>query len=255
MQLLRNTTNPFTKTDSFKFYTQTADNYAIDSKTDGLSISFNCTYPCESCESDLTTCLSCLSSSPTPLLFNKICVNKCPSGNYMYNNICYQCNPACGECELKDKNNCISCSKSFPFMFKSLLNNTNTCLNLCPDNYFHNGNKCEICKLPCSNCMDTNKCLSCNSNYFYNSLNFTCSSVCPLNTLNINGTCQNCDKSCSGCLGNKDNCTQCNYDYIRSAYQKCVKYCPEGYQPYNGSCHSCNSNCKVCGENYNECQL
>ena len=255
LQILRNANNSVI-TDTFGLTTQTYDGFIIDSKTDYLSISFNCKYPCQSCEADLISCLSCDLNSTTPFLYLSQCVSQCPLGFYDSGGLCNPCDNVCESCDRMNSSNCITCSSTFPFLLINI-DNTKTCVGSCDDGYFIGGQTCHKCKEPCKTCTDLNNCLSCiNSDYVYDYSNFKCFSNCTSNYLLKGGNCMNCNANCNGCLETLDNCIECKSNYLSiSTKEKCVKYCPQGFQPVNSTCNRCDINCNVCSDIYNQCEI
>ena len=230
-------------TDSFQIFTYTNDSFLIDSRTSGLSIIYLCQPPCQSCQGDLVTCLTCSSKSSFPYLNGTNCLSTCPNGYFINSNKeCQQCSITCQNCT--DFGNCISCSNQFPLMIM----NQRSCVESCPEGYYVNNNNCLQCQIPCITCESQLDCLSCDSNNPLNLLNTKqkrCVASCPIQTFQNKSSCLSCSNSCKTC-NNTIDCLSCN-DGFFSYDNSCVGICPPGFYGKNQTCQTClNSNCVNC---------
>jgi proprotein convertase subtilisin/kexin type 5 len=148
-----------------------------------------CTSPCQRCSTSPSSCLSCLPSPNTLIMYytaNSSCLSSCPNATYQLNNTCVSCVSPCLLCS--NATVCISCNSSFIF-----LSTNSSCLSPCPNGYFNASGNCSLCQSPCGNCTNLTVCLSCTINFFYN---FSCiaASLCPNGTYANSTTrlCANC---------------------------------------------------------------
>ncbi|EWS75215.1 leishmanolysin family protein (macronuclear) [Tetrahymena thermophila SB210] len=149
-----------------------------------------CSSPCKTCDSSSTKCLSCIA-------------------NYTYDNTKNICNPVCDS-------SCKNCSKP---------NDLNSCTS-CNDGSFLDGSKCSPCTLPCKTCdTSSTKCLSCITDYTYDSSNNQCN--------------PNCDASCKTCSKPKDP-------------NSCLS-CSDGSFLDGAKCSICTSPCKTCDSLSTKC--
>ena len=91
----------------FKITTLSPLGYPIDQSHD-LDFSLGCVYPCDTCETTQTKCLSCLNQPDgTPLSFfapANSCLLECPVGyRGTFSGTCEKCDSPCGTCSV-DKN-------------------------------------------------------------------------------------------------------------------------------------------------------
>lgn len=118
----------------------------------------SCSYPCATCAGNQSLCNSCLDKYFFHQVTNScnegcsegsfgnpdnfICETACKSGQYANNlRICLKCSEPCLECELFGTG--IECTRCDDY--KILYNKK--CIDNCPLNYFHDGNKHCIGKL------------------------------------------------------------------------------------------------------------
>ncbi|KAL4435263.1 hypothetical protein ABPG74_017355 [Tetrahymena malaccensis] len=241
----------------------------------------------------------CVASCPVNLYANpnNTCLQSCPDGYYIDSGSgsCKQCDQSCRTCS--NSNICISCN--YPFVLdvsgtKCQLICNSVCLQCfgisanqcfsCIDGYYLSGYSCLQCQAPCQKCSSQVSCLSCISNYTYNSANQTCSPNCHSSCqtcsspadpskcltcqsdsyLNL-GQCLKCQSPCSSCSGTSTNCTSCitSYNLVNGyCYPKCIANCAAcsdittcnqcftGYfyqtSPAPVRCVQCPSNCISC---------
>lgn len=143
----------------------------------------NCVSPCLTC-SNFSFCLSCIVGSN---LYNGSCINSCPPGYYILNQICSLCLSPCLSC-VNLATNCLSCVTGLnPMVY--FINNQCVIGTLCPSGTYPNSTQglCITCTNPCNTCVDNSFCLTCVNNYYL--ISNTCILSCPLEYLGINGVC------------------------------------------------------------------
>jgi hypothetical protein len=70
--------------DSWELITYTYDGYLIDRVSNGLSLSFPCNAPCQSCLADNPNyCLTCNALTGSTILYSNRCYAKCPDRLYV----------------------------------------------------------------------------------------------------------------------------------------------------------------------------
>ncbi|CDW77557.1 UNKNOWN [Stylonychia lemnae] len=201
-----------------------------------------CSQNCLNCTGSSTECTYC----PQYLsLFNKTCIQQCPSDITIANTTnrtCMSCDSRCKTCK-DNRSKCTSCIEGLrlnPF--------TNVCDKYCPELYTVEERKgfCDECTNDCVTCQTfRNRCMSCQPGYFL-SLN-QCLSRCASSEIYYSNACQSCADGCSTCKVNPQNCTECQigyFSYMNSCYLRCPKgtnadfdsrqcvniTCPTGYE-------------------------
>ena len=215
---------------------------------------------CKQCAADTKTCLAC---SNDMYLFNKECLEKCPSGyvehdlkdnnNQITSKICIPCEAPCNNC-YKKSDFCLDCIENY-----ALLPN-NTCTDRCPLKTANVNNVCLRCQdYNCLFCgKDLSTCYLCNNNYFL--YNKTCYRGCPTGYFadSKTKTCVKCFDNCSTCTS-EDKCLMCSEGY-KLFNNICTKECPLYYtsvnnysnSSYNGEvCMSCTEACLNCSSKIN----
>jgi proprotein convertase subtilisin/kexin type 5 len=101
-------------TDSFSIKTyNSAGTTLLDSISEYLTVSFNCTSPCKTCGTSATTCTDCQGLSPYKYLINSTCSTSCPSAYYSDSTYqCQECNSPCLTCS-GSANTCTSCTSGY----------------------------------------------------------------------------------------------------------------------------------------------
>jgi proprotein convertase subtilisin/kexin type 5 len=206
---------------------------------------------CLSCDPSCSSCLGPLSTSCTACTTylaivyykdpaNPTCSTSCPSGYFgvSANNTCSQCQAGCSSCQI-NSTYCQGCQNvgSIPYY---LINNL--CLNVCPNDYYPNGNLCSACHIQCATCTgpSTSQCSSCNNatvggvftQYYLAIRTSICSQFCPQGQYIDAGfpnSCQQCSSLCVYCFGNANNCTNgtCPYGYF-FYINTCISVCFSG---------------------------
>ncbi|EAR81858.2 zinc finger lsd1 subclass family protein (macronuclear) [Tetrahymena thermophila SB210] len=220
---------------------------------------FACQYPCATCLTSSSNCLTC-------------------QKDYIYQQQTNSCSPIC-------YNSCKTCSLPL---------SSSSCLS-CYDGFFlNNNNECQICQPPCQNCViSANTCQSCIQNYTLNVTQSLCFPICdpPCLTCNqpknssaclscidgfflFNNQCLNCQSPCASCIDSSSNCLSCieNYTFIQSQNycspncdpscktcsspnnnQSCLS-CDDGFYLTNDQCIQCQFPCLTCQNQSNNCQ-
>ena len=106
------------------------DGYFYERIWDGLTLTFDCYAPCETCEADQTTCTSCNTIYGRNILYLGECLDVCPSSTYYDESryTCELCEEECLECEQYDGDICTACD---PYSYWPFLD-ANTCKHECP---------------------------------------------------------------------------------------------------------------------------
>ena len=193
---------------------------------------------------------------------------------------CLSCMPQCKTCS--DSFSCLTCQNSF---FLKIGNGPMDCVSQCPEYFYLDElNKvCLSCKVGCKTCEDGNSCLTCDYQYFSQTVNGKtdcvtkcqtnwivfgeiCLSECPLE-LSWNGylcvskcpdyffpnsskICMPCFNNCLECNGPFENqCLKCSPSYYFLPDQgRCTDSCPDGYykEESTKTCAACKTSCIKC---------
>ena len=192
----------------------------------------DCDYPCKTCVGsedpiERTTCTSCWTHSNAEFKYFMMdfdendeeldygtCKAQCPPGysrDGRDDYICEKCAIYCDQCKEMDRDFCITCHETFPFMVE----NSGVCLERCIDGYYQSSDRtCNRCEAPCKDCEGTaNTCLSCledSDTKFFDKSSNTCISECPFDFTPIKNVCEECDSPCLTCFGATDVCRSCD---------------------------------------------
>ncbi|EAR92603.2 transmembrane protein, putative (macronuclear) [Tetrahymena thermophila SB210] len=206
---------------------------------------------CKECSESPTQCTDCPEDK---VLYEKKCLDKCPSGWYPdEKRVCRQCNQdLCQECS-NSPTQCTECKKD-QVLFEE------KCYKDCKPGYFADiQNVCRKCDMnKCEECIqyDT-KCTKCKGNLYL--VNHSCEDSCPDKGyyFDKNNKCLPCHEDCEKCSGSPTNCTDCEYPmYLEN--NKCLQECPEGkYGAYVQSISMClqcdKQKCQTCIDNKSKC--
>ncbi|KAL4468978.1 hypothetical protein ABPG73_019746 [Tetrahymena malaccensis] len=268
----------------------------------------NCQTPCSKCVDLSTKCSDCIidynfnsaNNSCSPIC-DQSCLtcsspkdsNKCLSCNdgfFLLSGKCIQCQMPCSSC-IDTSNKCLKCVGNYKLDSTNCIPicdstcqtcskpyDSNSCTS-CNDGFFLDGTRCKSCSSPCQKC-DTlsTKCLSCTSNYSYDSSNFKCNPNCHIsckscslpNDMNsclscyegafLNGSqCQQCTSPCKTCDQQSNRCQSCSENYSLDNYAKicnpnCDASCKTCKNPIDpNSCLSCNGGFYIVGSKCLEC--
>ena len=153
------------------------------------------------------TCLTICPIGTFLILDQDICLQNCSglSGYFQDNtlNQCIKCDEPCKECS-NTPSYCIACDDSM-FSYE------NTCVNNCPNAYFHNGSVCENCDVSCETCeRNATNCSICSEGLYLHFDKNSCEVDCPQEFYkeNTTKTCKECDPKCQECL-NSSFCLIC----------------------------------------------
>lgn len=133
---------------------------------DELFVCHSCDEMCETCKTNANYCTQC--TDITLFANDGGCQSFCPISKYTYQpkRQCFLCNETCQGCYGEEYNNCIGCY-SGNYLYQ------NICWNNCPDYTFESGDICMKCGLKCKSCSSFTLCKVCDSGY-YVSDNGTC---------------------------------------------------------------------------------
>ncbi|CAD8117276.1 unnamed protein product [Paramecium primaurelia] len=194
-----------------------------------------CQFPCLTCETTASTCLSC---SLTYTLISNSC--SCQINEFEADTnpkSCFGCLSPCNTCS-GSSTNCQSCITGL----NRHLNNQ-TCI--CDDSYFED-ESCKPCKLPCKNCSSENTCLSCNDQLIQILPQCNCQDGYFMDQ---SFQCQQCSHPCIKCHIDSNSCLECASTFNINNITK-ICYCLDGYYEdlnYNPSkCELCIGTCKTC---------
>jgi len=157
----------------------------------------NCHHLCLSCKGPTKhDCSQCRKKALTLLKRDKkiSCVESCPIGYFMEDNLCLPCDGKCATCATSGS--CLSCNE--PYILQQ-----NQCLNNCDEEHFHDTKRREC--IPCSNYGNCTKCaenicIECKSGASF--LNGKCLNDCGRGFYSL-------DQKCLPCSGNFTNCDSC----------------------------------------------
>jgi proprotein convertase subtilisin/kexin type 5 len=183
----------------------------------------NSSYACSTCNLSCLICtgssINCSKCSPSYYLLSSdnSCSISCPNGTVQANSteggICQACTHPCLTCS-GAVSFCLSCSQDNSTLF---LNNNGTCVgnSSCQIGAYANSTNfmCSSCASPCTTCLSTTFCLSCQANFSLIGSNNTCSNSCPSSyapaDANGSSVCTSCNYPCSTCSSSINNCTSC----------------------------------------------
>ena len=187
-----------------------------------------------------------------------LCTNVCPYGYYLdINNKMYRkCPSSCDECNAPINStymNCKSCKQGY-----YITEDTNSCYNYLPENYYLDGNILRRCHQKCLHCSkgskDNNnmKCTSCYTNYYLTEDTKSCYNTIPDNYYLDGNILRRCHSKCLHCsTGSKDDnnmkCTTCfaNY-YLTEDTNSCYNNIPDNYYLDGDILRRCHKNCFHC---------
>ena len=124
----------------------THDDHFIETRDQGLSLTFLCEAPCQTCkEGQPDVCTSCNTLTGKNILYEDICYERCPATTF-YNQSeygCQKCNPNCLTCSYENGNECTSCDPNGLFPYLDGL----VCKAECPFGLYEDSttNRCEPC--------------------------------------------------------------------------------------------------------------
>ena len=204
-----------------------------------ITTNYLCMDECADCESN-DKCTKCSGSKG---LYNGRCVNQCPSGQTVNNNVCEKCTSNCGECAYNKINQCTKCYDPFSLYGTA-------CLNMCPTHYYSKSNVCEECSASCAECSGSDStCTKCHDGqYLYNGICY--SDKCPIGSFLSDSEiliCSSCDSSCETC-SSAQKCDTCRQgEHIDFTTGLCISNCKSHYyQDELGQCNECDSTCLEC---------
>merc|ERR1711957_578444 len=189
--------------------------------------------------------------SPSVLLLNKSCSDKCPAGQTVVtadNNSkeCEKCqDPNATKCEKDTPDESTECKKDC-----ILMPLTKKCQKpaICKDGLFYveKTNKCKQCPTECKTCDDASNCTECKLGN--EPVSGVCNANCPAKQTLVDGKCVKCkDPLCKNCDENLE-CVKCDKGtFLNPTDKKCHKVCPTGtYAKKNGECAPCGNGCQEC---------
>ena len=210
-----------------------------------------CEFPCKECAENPNYCITC--ENPYKLIANT-CVSNCPENTAEREGICYNCvDEHCLACDSYELSKCNVCDD------ETILFN-GECLKECPEHYYlkitENGAKtCEKCSINCDKCTDSENCVSCLNNYYFEEGTKFCV-PCENPNLIIGNECVQCKvEGCNVCAKDQPEvCSICN-DKLSLYNGKCYTECPNGLFKNGNTCDTCESNCLSCTgkDQCNEC--
>jgi hypothetical protein len=143
----------------------------MGANTNSISYTLACQFPCKTCTTNTSECLSCYKSPLSLKQFlgvDKKCYQECPDGFNENSDTysCEACSPPCMHCN-NLKTNCSACNSSSEFLYLSYasISDSSTCVKNCPSRLFADTNSlpvfCQPCTPPCLECKSSSFCLSC----------------------------------------------------------------------------------------------
>ena len=204
-----------------------------------IIITLECHQSCATCfDTSRVGCVTCESGK---YLWKSQCLNFCPSGSYISDNICQSCNSSCSTCTSLDV--CTKCAKKYYLRETKCVSDKDCPQGEYPDQMHK---KCKGCSIACLSCYGgtDRDCLECNfkEGYIRASIYDNCEKIsCGIGTyLNINTElkkveCLPCNETCKTCSGGMStDCTTCISGLallpssVRGKYE-CQK-CPTGFE-------------------------
>ncbi|XP_055929177.1 furin-like isoform X1 [Argiope bruennichi] len=204
---------------------------------------YPCLPVCSECESR-DVCSACKHGF---FLHNRMCISSCPPRTFAEKRVCKNCHHSCASCYGPLSSNCLSCST--PLNLRN-----SSCYTECPPHHYSNSDSlCVRCHRSCENCMSSDTCSSCESDWERNS-----HEICVYNARCTNGwynshleSCEACYPYCEQCSGpNTQDCVYCDSRYLWLE-GRCVETCPDGYFNMNDECYLCDRQCSKCESNEN----
>jgi hypothetical protein len=202
---------------------------------------------CNRC--DASNQLQCLDCQQPFMLYNGLCLSKCPTATFYVDSECVTCPEECIEC---GGSQCLRCKSGL------LLKNGN-CVKACGEKSYLSGEECHACPDDhCKTC-PSGTCKECLSGFVLDLATGSCVNVtsCPAHFFgdSQSGTCVRCQPSCDSC-SSYDKCTKCNANLFLHN-DKCIPTCPDGMTDVQGICRACvDSRCRRCAsEDANVCQI
>ena len=214
-------------------------NYFLNNKTRKCE---KCEFHCKECAENPNYCLTCEDSYK---FIENTCVSNCPENTAEREGICYNCvEEHCLACDSYELSKCNVCDD------ETILFN-GECLKECPEHYYlkinENGVKtCEKCNINCDKCTDSENCVSCLNNYYFEEGTKFCV-PCENPNLIIGNECVQCKvEGCNVCAKDQPEiCSICN-DKLSLYNGKCYTECPKGLFKNGNTCDTCESNCLSC---------
>lgn len=195
-------------------------------------------------------CLSCVDGF---YFYEGECINPCPTGITIVNDVtneCDLCNSVCAQC-VGSVSNCSDCSSTS--VRDLAADGSFTCVSICPSPKVNNSGICSYCSSSCLTCsINYDNCTSCNTStslpYLYSQ---KCLGDCPeLYYESIaDGLCILCSTLNIGCANctSTSTCGTCDSGYI--FYQsRCLTEAPPGYYNNTGYAQACDAaaDCATC---------
>ena len=108
--------------------------YQIDEIKEGLTHTYMCNFPCESCEEGRPDiCTECNQIDGVKILYDNICYERCPTGTFYESYQCKPCDERCATCDYNSGSICTSCKGGFsPYPFLD----GNTCTDECAFGFY-----------------------------------------------------------------------------------------------------------------------
>ena len=242
--------------------------YSIDKLTSGLTLEYQCNFPCLSCDpATPDICESCNLINNYQILYENVCYDRCPAGTFYEGYACKPCLEPCLECTYLSGTWCTKCDPDsvWPYL------DGNTCTDTCGFGEYglttETTSQCETCNYPCTSCDGTaDTCTSCdigNLEKHYHAVTNQCLTECPggyvVNKESGIFECIPCSPNCVLCTGTPDTCASCSSDTILNELDaSCVEECPPDITVYDTSsgqptCRPCDSSCLTCSGAFDFC--
>ena len=194
-----------------------------------------------------------------------LCTNEKPYGYYLdiKTKIYKKCPSSCEECDAPINSNymnCKSCKQGY-----YMTEDTFSCYNSVPNNYYKDGNYLRRCHKECLYCStgsqdDNNmKCTDCYQNYFLTEDTNSCYNYIKDNYYKDGNKLRRCYKDCLHCTtGSQDDnnmkCTDCYQNYfLTEDTNSCYNYIKDNYYKDGNKLRRCHKKCLHCStkaENY-----
>uniref|UniRef100_A0A8C4R3X1 EGF-like domain-containing protein n=1 Tax=Eptatretus burgeri TaxID=7764 RepID=A0A8C4R3X1_EPTBU len=210
-----------------------------------------CHSVCASCDGD--TAQNCLSCGNESVLYDRTCLDSCPTDHFLkvgkndpWNAVCRPCHRTCKSCHGPTHRDCEDC-QDWAFSLQE------SCLQSCPAGYFETGNphRCEECDTSCRTCTGPgpSECTSCEEDSWLLEGEQRCDDACPkFGYFAADAqTCRRCHLSCRSCHGvSPRDCESCDKG-AKLSNGICYPMCKETYYYTDKeTCEQCDSACRRC---------
>ena len=206
------------------------------------SFCVSCTWPCDTCSSTRTYCLTC-DPSLGQVAIAGVC-QSCPAGTFYQasSTSCQNCPSGCTACQ--SATNCTSCNATMQLVLAGT-----ACVSCGASTFYQaSSTSCQNCPPGCTACTSLANCSSCNSTNKYYLDSWSCR-VCNSPGKFFDASSSLCSSCSAGCLtcSSATVCSQCDsaLKLVLSALSSCDS-CPAGTYYDSAACPACPPECPSC---------